>query len=94
MTICSMVDTSINKTDLPNGLASLNHKNVTTWRVSHNVANRKNSDNPVVNDDITHRKCRLTKENPPTNAEIETPGAVGRKVPEIRPVKQLSFVSM
>ncbi len=34
---------------------------------------------------------RLTAENPPKNTEI-IPGAVGGKVPEIKPVKQLSFV--
>ncbi len=80
-----MVDTSINKTDRPNGLRNSNHKNVTTQRVSCKVAKRnKGSVELIMNDDTT---------DAPMNTEIEPRGVVCGKVPEIRPVKSLSFVT-
>ncbi len=53
---------------------------------------KKTPVSPTVNDDTTNREWRLTMENPPLNAEIEPPGAVGGMVQEIKPVKQLSFI--
>ncbi len=47
-----------------------------------------------MNDDTIHHKRMLTTENPPKNTQIESLGAAGSKLPEIRPVKQLSFVPM
>ncbi len=63
MSIYSTVDTIINKTDHPNGLPDLNHKNVTTQRVSQKVATKKASVEPIVNDETIQRKHRLTREN-------------------------------
>ncbi len=45
-----------------------------------------------MNDDTTTRTQRLIIENPPMNAKIEPLEAVCDTVPEIKPVKRLSFV--
>ncbi len=87
MSICSTVDTSINKTDHPNYLSDSNHKNMTTQRVSRTIATKKASVELIVNDDTTHYKCRLMTENPSKKAEIVPPGSVGSNVPEITHVK-------
>ncbi len=50
MSLCSMVDTSINKTDCPRGFPRSNYKNVTTRRPrTENTENkRRDTDEPTV----------------------------------------------
>ncbi len=57
-----------------------------------NVNRRRDTDGSIMNKDQTTRKRRYTIEDPPQNAEIAPPRVVGGNVPEIKPVKKLSFV--